>query len=459
LELLAVAKRIKRVFISYSSEDKLAAELICTALEGAGLRCYLAHRDNRGGMLWDEAILDALDSAAAVVLVLSGAANTSPYVKREIERAASRDIPIAPLRIEDVAPGRALEFFIKIHHWLNAFPPPLEQHLPMLVTSVEQLFQKKRPAARSESSVNVYPYMISRGPAAHQAFTQRPGEPWDTTIRGTETIENLRAKLLAAPLQLRNPVDIKVQGTLFPCALLSSGWWERRKESKIRRLQWRDGLQEWLFHGFDLWGPSWDFTWDFEQQDGAQKRPHFIAQIGDGDEANSIPVLLPADKARRLTERLGGTWGGVQADVSGVLGHRKHFEQYVDKKSLELFGGLLDYCLWLDADKKSHVISLRPERTEIYSGYLWKCVAPKELVVNNIPCLSDVFFLWEHVNFASKDALDYCLESLLRKEDHVQRRYGEIVLVQKSSGLVPGRPILGADAVYDMLLGNSGIEI
>jgi hypothetical protein len=41
----------------------------------------------------------------------------------------------------------------------------------------------------------------------------------------------------------------------------------------------------------------------------------------------------------------------------------------------------------------------------------------------------------------------------------VQRRYGELVLVQKSSGLVPGRPILGADAVYDMLLGNSGIEI
>jgi hypothetical protein len=75
---------------------------------------------------------------------------------------------------------------------------------------------------------------------------------------------------MAAPLKLRRPIDIKVRGTLFPCALLSSGWWERRKESKVRRLQWRDGLQEWLFHGFDLWGPSWDFTWG----EGSEARPY-----------------------------------------------------------------------------------------------------------------------------------------------------------------------------------------
>jgi TIR domain len=453
-----VARRVKRVFISYSSEDKGAAEAVCGALEAAGMRCYLAHRDNRGGMLWDEAILDALDSAAAVALVLSASANASPYVKREIERAASRDTPIAPLRIKDVQPGRSLEFFIKIHHWLDAFPGPIELYLPTLVASVEGLVKAKPANARAQSNVNVYPYMVSRGPAAHQAFTQGPGGNWDTSIRGAETIENLRAKLLAAPAKLRQRVDIKVQGTLFPCALLSSGWWERRKESKIRHLQWRDGLQEWLFHGFDLWGPSWDFTWDFDNWDPNQTRPYYIAQIGDGDEANSIPVLLPAEKAKRLTERL-GRWGGIEAQVSGVLGHRKHFEKYVDAKTLELFGGLVDYCLWLDHEKKAHVITIRPEHTEIYSGYVWKCVAPKELVVNATPCLSDVFFLWDHVNFASKDALAYCLEALDRKEEHIRRRYGELLLVQKSSSLVAGQPIMAVDAVYDMLLGKSGIDI
>ena len=80
-------------------------------------------------------------------------------------------------------------------------------------------------------------------------------------------------------------------------------------------------------------------------------------------------------------------------------------------------------------------------------------------MVSATPCLSDVFFLWEHVNFASKDALAYCLESLNNKEEHVRRRYGELLLIQKSSALVPGSPILAADSVYNMLLGKSGNEI
>lgn len=448
----------KHVFISYSSADKAAAEAVVRALEAAQVGCYLAHRDNKGGMLWDEAILDALDGASGLVLLLSGASNASPMVKREVERAASRDMPIVPLRIDDVLPGRSLEFFIKIHHWVDAFPPPIERHLNTLVESVHHALKGPVEGPEAKTSINVYPYMVGRGPAAHQAFVARPAEPWDTTISGTETIENLRAKLLLAPVELKEPIDIRVEGTLFPCALLSSGWWERRKDSKVRRLQWRDGLQEWLFHGFDLWGPSWDFTWDFDQSDKSQ-RPYFIAQIGDGDEANSLPILLPAAKATRLREVLGDNWGGVQAEVRGVLGHRRHFEKYVDVKALELFGGLLDYCLWLDQENKNHVIAPRARKVEIYSGYIWKCVAPKSLVLANTPVLSDVYFLWEHANLTNKDAVAYCLDSLEHKEEQIWKRWGELLLVQKSFSLVPGTPILAKDAVYDMLLGKSGVVI
>ena len=448
-----------KLFISYSSSDSGPAESICRALEFFGIRCFLAHRDNKGGMSWDEAILTALDNASVVLLILSANANRSPFVKREIERAASREMPIVPFRIEEVAPGRSLEFFIKVHHWLDGFPGPIESHLDSLVTSVRHHLKGISKSARAKPDVNLYPYMVSRGPAAHQAFTARPAEPWDRTIGGVETIENLRAKLLYAPVEIRRPFDITVEGTLFPCALLSSGWWERRKELSVRRLQWRDGLQEWLFHGFDLWGPSWDFTWDFDPSEPQEERPYFIAQLGEGDEANSIPILLPAEKAKRLRDAVWQTWGGVKANVTGVLGHRRHFAQHVDPKALELFGGMLDYCLWLDEDNRNHSIRIRLERTEIYSGYLWKCVSPVDLVLANTPCLSDVWFLWEHVNFANEDALKYCLEALEKKEEYVKRRYGELILVQRSSSLVPGSPILAAELVYNMLLGNSGVVI
>jgi hypothetical protein len=454
-----MAKRVRPpIFISYSSADKAAAEAVCQALETVRIGCFLAHRDNKGGEVWGDAIVDALDAARAVVLILSHSALASPYVKREIERAASRDMPIVTLRIADVLPTGSLEFFIKIHHWLDGFPGDLGQHLGDLVASVQARLKTTGRRTAAKESVVVYPYMVSRGPAAHQAFMGGPIAPSDKTIRGEETIESLRAKLLANPVTLRKPVDIKIGGTLFPCALLSSGWWERRKESEARELKWRDGIQQWLFHGFDQWGPSWDFTWDFGDAD-QQARPYYIAQIGDGDEANSIPVLIPAAKARRLRDALAGTWGGVEAYINGVLGHRRHFERYIDAKALELFGGLLDYCLWLDDEDKRHSIVLRTKKTEVYSGYLWKCVAPKELVVGNLPCLSDVWFLWEHVNFANTDALAYCLEALEMKEEQIRRRYGELLLVQKSSSMVAGTPLLPHDAVYDILLGKTGIVI
>lgn len=87
-----------------------------------------------------------------------------------------------------------------------------------------------------------------------RAAPGQPDGPWDSTIRGTETIDDLRAKLLHKPIQLPKRVKIKVHGTLFPCALLSSGWWEKQKSAKVQHMKWRDGLQEWLFTGFDQWG-------------------------------------------------------------------------------------------------------------------------------------------------------------------------------------------------------------
>src|SRR6185369_16744271 len=98
----------------------------------------------------------------AVVLILSPGALVSPYVKREVERAASRDMPIVTLRIADVLPTGSLEFFIKIHHWLDGFPGDLGQHLGDLVASVQgQLKATGRRTAPKESVV-VYPYMVSR---------------------------------------------------------------------------------------------------------------------------------------------------------------------------------------------------------------------------------------------------------------------------------------------------------
>ena len=129
------------VFISYSSLDKAAANAACAALESAGIRCWIAPRDIIPGREWGDAIIEAINASHVLVLIFSADANASPQIRREVERAVHKGIPIIPLRIEDIVPTHALEYFIGTVHWLDALTPPLENHLRRLTESVKALLQ------------------------------------------------------------------------------------------------------------------------------------------------------------------------------------------------------------------------------------------------------------------------------------------------------------------------------
>jgi hypothetical protein len=120
------------VFISYSSKDKPTADATCAVLEAKGIRCWIAPRDIMPGQDWGESIVDAIHCARALVLVFSENANLSQQIKREVERAVNKGIPIIPFRIENVMPAKSLEYFLSTPHWLDAFTPPLEAHLNYL---------------------------------------------------------------------------------------------------------------------------------------------------------------------------------------------------------------------------------------------------------------------------------------------------------------------------------------
>src|SRR6266511_389529 len=149
------------VFISYSTKDKATADGVCATLEAKGIRCWIGPRDILPGMDWGEAIIDAINASRVMILVFSSNANDSLQIKREVERAVSKGLPIMPLRIENVAPARSLEYFIGPVHWLDALTPPLESHLQNLAETVRLLLLRvgKGPGpedgtqARHESSV------------------------------------------------------------------------------------------------------------------------------------------------------------------------------------------------------------------------------------------------------------------------------------------------------------------
>src|SRR5580698_6476521 len=89
-----------RVFISYASPDVAVADAVCTALERAGVICWIAPRDVVPGEFYADAIVHAIDSTRMIVLVLSKSAAGSPHVLREVERASSKGHPVVSLRMD-----------------------------------------------------------------------------------------------------------------------------------------------------------------------------------------------------------------------------------------------------------------------------------------------------------------------------------------------------------------------
>lgn len=138
------------VFICYSARDKTVATAICAVLEAEGVRCWMAPRDILPGADWGESIIDAINDAKAMVLVFSSNANDAQQqIKREVERAVNKGMPVIPFRIENVLPTKALEYFLSTPHWLDAFTPPLDEHVRQLADSIKRLLGKQtaeRPA-------------------------------------------------------------------------------------------------------------------------------------------------------------------------------------------------------------------------------------------------------------------------------------------------------------------------
>ena len=146
------------VFISHSSADKRAADAACAVLEARGIKCWIAPRDLRPGSDWGESIITAIEQSRIMLLLLSTQANSSPQIRREVERAVNRSIIIIPVRLENVMPARSLEFFLSTSHWMDAFPPPFENHLENLAKTIHQIvFGSQVPFSRGNVPTPVTP--------------------------------------------------------------------------------------------------------------------------------------------------------------------------------------------------------------------------------------------------------------------------------------------------------------
>jgi len=94
-------------FISYSRADFYFAESLALHLSKSGVPAWLDARDLKPGHDWWAQIEEAIDTAPAVVLVMSKASATSTQVQRELRRAQVKQkrIVVARFRAGTLPPG------------------------------------------------------------------------------------------------------------------------------------------------------------------------------------------------------------------------------------------------------------------------------------------------------------------------------------------------------------------
>lgn len=142
-------------FVSYSQPDRDRAFELVARLEAHGIEAWIAPRDISPSADWAAEIIDAIATAWVMVLVFSSHSNASPQVRREVERAVHKDVPVLPFRIENVMPGKSLEYFLSAQHWLDAFPPPLEPHYQALCAHLAARRGRATAAAASPAGTDL----------------------------------------------------------------------------------------------------------------------------------------------------------------------------------------------------------------------------------------------------------------------------------------------------------------
>ncbi len=447
------------IFISYASEDREAAYKINLALEERGFTTFFDREQLEEGEGYHKKICDnVLKSDVFVFLVSSHSLAKGRYTLNELEYARKKwshpKDHVLPVLIAD--PGKISEDVRQLWIYLSDVTPVRSTgHIgPAVAERVEHMMTPRSRARGGAPDAAMSAVRKSRcgdylkGGAAKSLYYTNVELDEDILQRHNERGGDIEAGELKDKLKsksvLKRPTLLTVKGHFFPSALLSFGWWERVNKHLESDIKWKDPvLQRWLFTGFEQWAPSWDLN------DWSDEKPFkLIGQIGENDEADSIPVLIKSErKAKEVREQM------VQrvvanANVRGLLCHESHLRSWYldnlderDTAFLETIKEMTSaqYYLILLDQVESHKVDILDKKVDFYSGYIWQCWSPKEWVPSNPydTHLPGAYFLWEHTNLAQPDVIKYGVDSLHRKVHYLNKRLqeqlglsGEVVLLQ-----------------------------
>ena len=136
----AAAKRHQsdRVFISYTTQDRHIADLMCRKLEERGIKVWYAPRDILQGS-YASAIVDAISKSTHFIPIISQNSMNSEHVLNEVDLAfdqIKRGLVLLPFKTDDQDLRAEFSYYLKRQQWTNAQKPPLEARIEEFVKKV-----------------------------------------------------------------------------------------------------------------------------------------------------------------------------------------------------------------------------------------------------------------------------------------------------------------------------------
>ena len=96
-EPIVLTRTTTCAFLSYSRSDTLLADRVAAALYARGIALWRDVTGVPGGAQWRDSLLEAFGKSQALILLMSDKAMESKWVRRELEYADGKGLPVFPL--------------------------------------------------------------------------------------------------------------------------------------------------------------------------------------------------------------------------------------------------------------------------------------------------------------------------------------------------------------------------
>ena len=211
---------LDRAFISYATTDRVEALKICKAIERRGIACWISLRDVAPGANYQEAIVNSIRNARALILVFSEAANNSDEIKKELSLASRYRVPVMALRIHDVEANDAFAYELSTRQWIDAFDG-WDRSIDLLVGQIRQVAGRQpigttipSPARRR---INAAPRRTAIAVASVALLLMAAGAAWWFLVRPVAAPHSMTVRLAGfkllspdLPATIRDTVDAEI---------------------------------------------------------------------------------------------------------------------------------------------------------------------------------------------------------------------------------------------------------